>query len=56
MTVINGNVSWKVVATLTAVTLVAIVAMLGGFREIAFITVGALVGYLGKLNGAASGN
>lgn len=49
----GSRVSWTVVATLTSVTAVAVVAMLVGFREVAFLAAGALVGYLGKLNGAA---
>ncbi len=45
-------VPWKPVVTVLALTSVAIAGLVVGSNEIAFLAVGALAGYLGKLNGA----
>jgi hypothetical protein len=43
---------WKSLTTVGAITVVAVVAMLSGQETLAAAAVGALVGYLGKLNGS----
>ncbi len=43
---------WKVLITVGVLGAVASVAMAVGQREIALVSVGALAGYLGKLNGS----
>lgn len=43
----------KTIATVTGLTVIAVVAIAFGMKELAYIAVGALAGYLGKVNGAA---
>ena len=43
----------KTVFTIVGLTLIAATAIAFGMKELAYIAVGALAGYLGKVNGAA---
>ncbi len=43
---------WKVLMTVGVLGLVASVAMIAEQREIALVAVGALAGYLGRVNGS----
>ncbi len=45
-------VPWKVLVTVPSLLGVALVAILADQREIAFLAVGALAGYLGRVNGS----
>ncbi len=45
-------IPWKVVVTIPSLVAVAVVALVLGETVIAAGAVGALAGYLGKLNGA----
>lgn len=42
---------WKVLVTVPSLAFVAVTAMAFGQVEIALLAAGALVGYLGKVNG-----
>jgi hypothetical protein len=41
----------KVIATLGSLSVIAVFAMVSGYEPIAYLAAGALVGYLGKVNG-----
>ena len=43
----------KTVFTIVGLTLIAVTAIAFGMKELAYIAVGALAGYLGKVNGAS---
>ncbi len=47
-------IPWRPVVTVAALTAVAITGLVVGSNEIAFLAVGALAGYLGKVNGKAA--
>jgi len=42
----------RTVATVTGLTVIAVTAIAFGMKELAYIAVGALAGYLGKVNGS----
>jgi len=44
---------FKTIFTVLGLTVIAVVAIAFGMKELAYIAVGALAGYLGKVNGAA---
>jgi len=44
---------FKTVFTIVGLTVIAVTAIAFGMKELAYIAVGALAGYLGKVNGAA---
>ncbi len=46
-------VPWRPIVTVAALTAVAIAGLAVGVNEIALLAVGALAGYLGKVNGRA---
>ncbi len=46
-------IPWRPIVTVAALTVVAVVGLSVGSNEIAFLAVGALAGYLGKVNGRA---
>lgn len=45
---------WRPIITVTALTVFGVVALALGHVELAALAGGALAGYLGKVNGAAS--
>ncbi len=47
-----ANVPWKVLVTVPSLVSVAVVALVLGEQVLAAAAVGALAGYLGKLNGS----
>lgn len=49
------EVPWKVVTTVMSVTVLAVGAMYLGHDTLAGTAMGAVVGYLGKLNGVSDG-
>ncbi len=44
-------IPWRPIVTVAALTAVALGALVYGVNELAFLAVGALAGYLGKVNG-----
>ncbi len=44
-------IPWRPIVTVAALTAVAMMGLSVGSNEIAFLAVGALAGYLGKVNG-----
>lgn len=48
-------IPWRPIVTVAALTATAITALIFGVNELAFLAVGALAGYLGKVNGRAEG-
>jgi len=43
----------KTIVTVAGLTVIAVTAIAFGMKELAYIAVGALAGYLGKVNGSA---
>lgn len=46
---------WKVITTVAAITVFGVSALVVGQIELAAAAAGALIGYLGKVNGSTAG-